>query len=105
MKMKTDHSKSQYVIELEQDLNLFLQKNAACQCNIVALNINNSGKKNVFMIRGKLNIKLTEINMEKLIGFKFVLPQDYPSKAPLVYLDEAERPEVVEMVDYLDKGN
>jgi len=26
------------------------------------------------MIRGKLNIKLTEINMEKLIGFKFVLP-------------------------------
>ena len=40
-----------------------------------------------------------------MLGFKFVYPKDYPKDAPFTYLDEAEDPEVVEMVDYLDKGN
>jgi len=34
-----------------------------------------------------------------------LIPVDYPKSPPLVYLDEPENPEVVEMVDYLDSGN
>ena len=55
------------------------------------------------MIRGKLNIKVN--GKDKLLGFKFVLPFNYPLAAPLVFLDEPDNPEVIEMVDYLDKGN
>ena len=40
-----------------------------------------------------------------MLGFKFVTPQDYPRSAPFAFLDEKEDAEVVEMVDYLDKGN
>ena len=40
-----------------------------------------------------------------MLGFKFVFPKDYPKDAPLAFLDEKEDAEVVEMVDYLDKGN
>jgi hypothetical protein len=40
-----------------------------------------------------------------MLGFKFILPQNYPGEPPIVYLDEPEKPEVVEMIDYLDKGN
>ena len=40
-----------------------------------------------------------------MLGFKFILPQNFPCDAPLVYLDEPENEEVIEMVDYLDKGN
>ena len=29
----------------------------------------------------------------------------YPVEAPLAYLDEPENQEVVDMIDYLDKGN
>ena len=29
----------------------------------------------------------------------------YPIEAPLVYLDEPENPQVIDMIDYLDKGN
>jgi len=41
----------------------------------------------------------------RAFGFKFLLPPDYPSGVPLVYLDEVEIPEVVEMLDYVDRGN
>ena len=40
-----------------------------------------------------------------MLGFKFVTPQDYPKSPPFAFLDEKEDAEVVEMVDYLDKGN
>ncbi len=57
------------------------------------------------MIRGKLVTKIPNTGKDKLLGFKFVLPYQYPLSAPLVFLDEPERPEVIEMIDYLDKGN
>jgi hypothetical protein len=90
---------------LTNDITTFLRANAACQCAIVSLNINNRGPKNVFQIRGKLRIALPQSQQQKLLGFKFVLPDNYPIGCPLVYLDEKENPEVVEMIDYLDKGN
>ena len=34
-----------------------------------------------------------------------MLPDNYPSAAPLAYLDEPESAEVVEMIDYLDVSN
>lgn len=40
-----------------------------------------------------------------MLGFKFILPSNYPAEAPISYLDEPENDEVVEMIDYLDKGN
>lgn len=61
--------------------------------------------KKVFQIRGKLKVSLPQSGKDKLLGFKFILPSNYPVEAPICYLDEPENEEVVEMVDYLDKGN
>lgn len=41
----------------------------------------------------------------KLIGFKFVLPTNYPFDPPMVYLDEPENPILIEFIDYIEKGN
>lgn len=40
-----------------------------------------------------------------MLGFKFILPPQFPVGAPLVFLEGKENPEVIDMVDYLDKGN
>ena len=40
-----------------------------------------------------------------MIGFKILLPKYYPLVSPIVILDELEDPQIIEMVDYLDKGN
>ena len=42
---------------------------------------------------------------QRAFGFKFMLPPDYPNAPPIVYLDEPENALIVEMLDYLDKGN
>ena len=57
------------------------------------------------MIRGKLSINLQEMGKQRPMGFKFVLPVNYPASAPYVYLDEPENQEVIDMIDYLDSGN
>ena len=57
------------------------------------------------MIRGKLGVFLKEANKQRPCGFKFVLPVNFPQNAPLVYLDEAENKDVVDMIDYLEAGN
>ena len=44
-------------------------------------------------------------NRQRPIGFKFILPTEYPTQAPFVYLDEPENAEVVELLDYVDAGN
>ena len=59
----------------------------------------------VFQIRGKLKVTLPQSGKDKMLGFKFILPANYPQDAPICYLDEPELQEVVDMVDYLDKGN
>ena len=41
----------------------------------------------------------------KLFGFKVLLPKFYPMVCPIVFLDEPENPQIIEMIDYLDKGN
>jgi hypothetical protein len=58
----------------------------------------------IFIIRLHLvMVKLS--NGQRLIGFRFVLPQQYPFEAPLAYLDEPENPLLREFIDYLDAGN
>lgn len=42
---------------------------------------------------------------DRFIGFKFVIPTFYPFEAPLTYLDEPENKQVIEFIDYVDKGN
>ena len=55
------------------------------------------------MLRGKLPIKLhTQV---RPIGFKFLLPAQYPVVPPYVYLDEPENAQVVELLDYIEKNN
>jgi len=44
-------------------------------------------------------------NKQRPVGFKFILPTDYPNQAPYVYLDEPENADVIAMLDYVDKGN
>ena len=55
------------------------------------------------MMRGKLPIQLQ--SRTRPIGFKFLLPAQYPFPPPYVYLDEPEKPEVVELLDYVEKNN
>lgn len=45
------------------------------------------------------------IGKTRMIGFKFVLPSSYPQMPPLTFLDEPEDELVIEMIDYIDKGN
>lgn len=59
----------------------------------------------MFQIRGKIGIKIPQSGKNRLVGFKFVLPHNYPEGAPLAFLDEPELQEIVEMIDYLDQGN
>ena len=42
---------------------------------------------------------------QRPIGFKFILPAQYPEQAPFVYLDEPENAEIVSLLDYIDAGN
>ena len=44
-------------------------------------------------------------NKQRPVGFKFILPTDYPSQAPYVYLDEPENADVIAMLDYVDNWN
>jgi len=91
---------------IENDVKAFLQRNQACQCSIVDVKFNTAEKmQQVLQIRGKLKINLPQSGSGKLLGFKFILPKMYPIEAPLVYLDEPENPQVIDMIDYLDKGN
>ena len=60
-------------------------------------------KTNVLQVRGKMPVQVAGI--PRSFGFKFILPPAYPSGAPLVYLDEPEDKQVVEIFDYLSKGN
>jgi hypothetical protein len=60
-------------------------------------------KTNVLQIRGKMPVQVA--GQQRLFGFKFILPPAYPSGAPLTYLDEPEDKQVVEIFDYLTKGN
>ena len=59
----------------------------------------------MFQIRGRLPITVKLTGKQTGFGFKFILPKNYPIERPYVYLDEKEDPEIVEMVDYVDKGN
>ena len=47
-------------------------------------------------------VKLPSTGKDRFLGFKFVLPINYPFDAPLVYLDEPIDPEVIDMIDYLE---
>lgn len=58
---------------------------------------------NCLQLRGKIPIKVN--NKDRPVGFKFILPSQYPSHAPYVYLDEPVDEQVIEIIDYIDKGN
>ena len=70
---QTDH-KGIYQQDLIADLKAFLGRNGACACSIVQLNINNSGLKKVFQVRGKLKVTLPQSGKDKMLGFKYILP-------------------------------
>ena len=54
-------------------------------------------------MRGKLPIKLQ--SKTRTIGFKFLIPAQYPFVPPYVYLDEPINPGVIEMIDYVEENN
>ena len=41
----------------------------------------------------------------KLIGFKFIIPENYPYDPPHAFLDEPVNPTLIDLLDYLDSGN
>ena len=55
------------------------------------------------MLRGKLPIKLQ--SRVRPIGFKFLLPAQYPIVPPYVYLDEPENPIALESADQILTGD
>ena len=93
----------QFIQQLRQDLDAFLRRNYAVEASVVAISFTGQQKYNVIMLRGKLPIKLQ--NRVRPIGFKFLLPSQYPFSPPYVYLDEPENPVVVELIDYVEKNN
>jgi hypothetical protein len=61
------------------------------------------GKVNVLQLRGKFPVQVA--GTQRAFGFKFMLPPTFPIASPIVYLDEVEKADIVEMIDYLDKTN
>ena len=85
------------------DMDAFLTRNYAVEASVVAISFANQQKYNVVQFRGKLPIKLQ--NKVRPIGFKFLLPAQYPIVPPYVYLDEPINESVVELLDYVEKNN
>ena len=78
-------------------------KSPSVEVVVVGITVGGQAKTNCLQLRGKMPIQLN--NRQRPIGFKFILPVGYPEDAPFVYLDEPERAEVVELLDYVEKGN
>ena len=81
----------------------FLQRNSAVEANVSGISFQNQPKHNVILLRGKLPIKLQ--SRTRTIGFKFLIPVQYPFVPPYVYLDEPVNESVIEMIDYLEPNN
>jgi hypothetical protein len=89
-----------------EDLRLFMTNNPACAVKLIDHNSPyNQQIMRFFDIRGRLPVKLSQTGQNKLFGFRIVLSRNYPFEAPWVYLDEPENPQVIEFIDYIDKGN
>ena len=88
---------------VQQHLTDFLQRNGACELQVIGISVSGTQKYNCIQIRGKLPIQVN--NKSRPIGFKFILPSEYPKAVPFVFLDEPENSQVVEFVDYVDAGN
>lgn len=80
----------QFLPQLQADLGSFLERNSAIETSVVSISFTGQEKYNVIMLRGKLPIKLEK--RTRPIGFKFLLPAQYPISPPYVYLDEPENP-------------
>ena len=88
---------------LEPDLRAFLERSPSVEVIVVGISVGGGQKQNCIQMRGKMPIQLN--NRQRPIGFKFILPTEYPKHAPFVYLDEPENAEVVQLLDYIDAGN
>ena len=93
----------QFMPQVRQDLDAFMKRNAAVEVSVVGISFTGQPKYNCIMMRGKLPIKLQ--HKTRPIGFKFLLPAQYPATPPYVYLDEPENPTVVELIDYVESKN
>jgi hypothetical protein len=72
------------------------------QAAVVPALDNSTGVKTI-NLRGKLMLQIPSGN--RFFGFKFVLPKEFPQKAPLCFLDEKEDPALLDLIDYLRPGN
>ena len=70
---------------------------------VVGITRQGEAKCNNIQLRGKMPVQVN--NKQRPIGFKFILPNNYPMEAPLVYLDEPVNQMVIDMIDYVDRGN
>ena len=93
----------QFVPQLRADMDAFLQRNAAVEASVAGISFANQPKHNVVMLRGKLPIKLQ--SKVRTIGFKFLIPSQYPFVPPSVSLDEPVNQSVIEMIDYIEGNN
>jgi len=84
-------------------MDAFMRRNYAVEASVVSISFTGQQKYNVIMLRGKLPIKLQ--SRTRPVGFKFLLPAQYPIVPPYVYLDEPENAQVVELLDYVEKNN
>ena len=93
----------QFMPQLRADMEGFLTRNAAVEAQVAGISFQNQPKHNVVMLRGKLPIKLQ--SRTRTIGFKFLIPVQYPFVAPYVYLDEPVNQSVIDMIDYVEPNN
>jgi len=50
-------------------------------------------------------VRVQSGSCDRFFGFKIVFPTFYPFSAPWVFLDEKEDPQIIEFMDYIEKGN
>ena len=93
----------QFMAQVRADFEAFLTRNSAVECSVVGISFTGQQKYNCMMLRGKLPIKLQ--HKTRPIGFKFLIPCQYPAAPPYVYLDEPENPSVIELIDYVESKN
>ena len=81
----------------------FMVQCPASETAVVGISTANMPKTNCIQIRGKMPVQVQ--GRQRPVGFKFILPPQYPYAGPFVYLDEPVNQEVIDVIDYVDRGN
>jgi hypothetical protein len=79
---------------VRDDLNTFLTNQPRVEVSLVGLTEQAGFKYNAIQLRGKIDVQIMKKN--RGIGYKFIIPVNYPHQPPLCYVDEPINQEVID---------